>query len=314
MLDVAQNTARLNVLINAYYSAEYELETKTESKLQLTQSSSQQTINNQKDTMALRHEFEKLEDSMANGNSNIPVAGVNVSKLGSKDGTYPTTEAFLTQAWEKAEGNKKPGKDDSKYDVNKNLDAFGLKLDQVKNKYSSKLTTDARMSVGAEPSQSDYMKESGEVDEQGNPVMVEDTAAFNSAMNDYNTKLNNKIDELANKLQKDLVAGKQQELDEQYKTDLSGWESRRQLAGSMFEAATAKADGDTKAFTRKKQDAEDMQKIQFDQDQHDLSVQESMLDQQIQKLQAEVTALKTEIDSLKQERNSNVQSDFKLFG
>ena len=74
-----------------------------------------------------------------------------------------------------------------------------------------------------------------------------------------------------------------------------------------------KRDGKSDALTKQKQREQERADLEFNIEQKQLSMKESQLDQEIQGLQAEVTAIKTEIDSLKQERNSNVQSDFKMF-
>ena len=316
MLDVAQNTARLNVLINAYYTAEYELETKTESKLQLTQGSSQATIDNQKQTMALRDKFNALEDSLDAGKTNVNVDGVTIESMDKTD--RPSRENFLNQ-WGCEGGGVHPKPQNGKGEFKPvNTSSQGFTLSEIKSTYSTKLNSDAKAAVGAEPSQGDYTKEveTGEKDENGNPITktVDDTDAYNKAMAKWQADVQAKTNELAKTMQDQLINAKNNEINEAFQKADAQWQADRTNAGLLYDAACAKADGDTKAFTRAKQKAEDEQQLAFDQSQHDLSVQESMLDQQIQKLQAEVTALKTEIDSLKQERNSNVQSDFKLFG
>lgn len=316
MLDVAQNTARLNVLINAYYTAEYELETKTESKLQLTQGSSQATIDNQKQTMALRDKFNALEDSLDAGKTNVNVDGVTIESMDKTD--RPSRENFLNQ-WGCEGGGVHPKPRNGEGEFKPvNTSSQGFTLSEIKSTYSTKLNSDAKAAVGAEPSQGDYTKEveTGEKDENGNPITktVDDTDAYNKAMAKWQADVQAKTNELAKTMQDQLIKAKNNEINEAFQKADAQWQADRTNAGLLYDAACAKADGDTKAFTRAKQKAEDEQQLAFDQSQHDLSVQESMLDQQIQKLQAEVTALKTEIDSLKQERNSNVQSDFKLFG
>ena len=329
MLDVAQNTARLNTLIAQYYTAETQLEDKTESKLSLTRSISQQTIDKNKDTLAMTNKYNELEDQLSASAKNVNVAGVTVPDL--QNEAY--TQNWFEQNWLKSNPEPVLGKGDF---VKVDTSTQGFTVEELMNDPAVQSVATAQVDLtrpddpGSDPGDPGQkpVKGEGESDESYDKKVAEwqqkkdakdEYDKKKAAMDEWNQNYAAEVQKAAKQYvqsgyQTNKINDKNKEITEKFNKAHDEWTTEKQQATNMFIAAKAAAAGDTKALSRAKEKERQENEIAFQERQADLSAQESMLDQEIQMLQAEVTAIKTEIDSLKQERNSNVQSDFKLFG
>lgn len=329
MLDVAQNTARLNSLISRYYTAEFELESKTESKLALGQQSAQNTIDKNKGSLALMDKYDALEKSLSDGQKTVEIEGIKCDLSGQNN-----VEKFM-QDWHEANPAPAKGKGDFAY-ATKQTPGF----DDATIKQDAKLINEAMTNVslnhskpteadyGAEPNQSSYTKTVK--DDDGNETTVPDEDAYNKAHKEWEEKKQKAEEEYQNKCagewleaEKNKLVSKyfeakketyDQDMDDKYAEAAKKYQSDETSARTQYNAAYDYAQGQQDSLSKAKAKESERAQLEFDIELKEISMKESMLDQEIQALQAEVTAIKTEIDSLKQERNSNVQSDFKLFG
>ncbi len=350
MLDVAQNTARLNSLIAQYYTAESQLESKTESKLALSREASQNTIANNNKSLDLITQYEQMEKDLTSG-SGTTIGGVAVSYDSENGGAnYFKTVNEFTTAWEKQHGTidqfdvKEAGGTGKYVKVDENSAGYTISdivKDDKGNVYSQAVAEEnakpgaqdpgTEPTVPAEPNENDYKNEDGtektvngktyqeahrdyETKKKEHEDWEKKNTAHQQWKSEYNTNVQARAEDLAVSVQKGLIIDKNKEITEEANKARDAYKENRDNAREAFKAGQKYINDEKDALSTAKQTQQKKQDLKFQNDQEALSQKESMLDQEIQALQAEVTALKTEIDSLKQERNSNVQSDFKLFG
>lgn len=318
MFDVGQNTARISSLLSIYYQAEATVEGCTEAKLGLTLQASENTKLKNDQENALIDKYSNLVKSAAAGEA-AEIGGVSVGcgKHVSGDGAsgYVFDEKSFKSAYEAA--NPKPNENDPNY-----------KHVKVGDKgYETKGFEDFKYQAAAEagsaptaPNKSDskYITQNDDGSTGFNQDKYDtDMRKYEADKDQYEKNINNRANQLAQNYNNDLNGKVTRENDartQKFEIANKSWESDMKSAVATANAYVAAMNGKSTALTQQRSD--EMTKMQnaWDSETQDLNMQECQLDQQIQQAQAVVTATKTEIDSLKQERNSNAQSDFKLFG
>jgi len=338
MLDVAQNTARLNSLIARYYTTEFELETKTESKFDLAQQSSQHTIDKNNQTLSIMDKYDALHEQLSGDYKSVTIwPGIDPVNFSDKNNPSPALSEFLTNfdkqfKPEKGAGDYAYGDHNTVGLTDPEILANPTLINEATTNVSLKHPKPTEADYGAEPQQSAYTKTETQKDEKGKEVQVTvpDKEAYNKAHKEWEDKKREAEQEWEDKCagewlteEKEALKDKyyeaakeiyDSEQDRRFEDANDIYKSNRTAAQNMYQGFKDEISGKEGALTKAESRDKERLELESQSELKALSMQESMLDQEIQALQAEVTAIKTEIDSLKQERNSNVQSDFKLFG
>lgn len=331
MFDVGQNTARINSLLAIYYQAEAEVENCTEAKLGLTLQASALTKEQNNKENAIIDKYAGYADALAAGQVpavQIPGGSIQPKTSGSAadqslslqetdfksqfEAAYPRPEE---NQGEFAHINKNQGEYTHKSDADfksqakANVGSAPVAPDQGDSKYQKTVEKEVQNDDGTTSKQQTKEFDQSKYDS--------DMAEYNRKKTEYEDKVNREANRLADEENKRLdeqVDKYNDKLDEKCKSAQKKWDSALETAIGDAKAIVSAMNGQANALNQKRSNEMTKMQNEYENMNEDLSMQECQLDQQIQQAQAVVTATKTEIDSLKQERNSNAQSDFKLFG